>query len=76
MRFSLAYNDDGSILTTTLADEDARRPPRTDTSDLLDTTNQGRAAELNDAMEDLQDEMARRQSIQEDTQQEAHDGQL
>lgn len=58
MRFSLAYNEDGSILTTPLADEDARRPPRPDTSDLLDTTNQGRAAELNDAMEGLQDEMA------------------
>jgi hypothetical protein len=77
MRFSLAYNEDGSILTTTLADEDAGRLPHTaDTSNPLNTTYQVRDAELNKAMEGLQDEMAARQFIQGNTRQEAHDGQL
>jgi O-phosphoseryl-tRNA(Cys) synthetase len=64
MRFSLAYNEDGSILTTPLGDEDAPRLARTgDTSDLFDTTYQLRDVELNEAMEGMQDEMATRQFI-------------
>lgn len=52
MRFSLAYNEDGSALTTPLADEEAWSLPRTGgTSDLLDTTYQVRDAELNEAVE-------------------------
>ena len=52
MRFSLAYNEDGSILTMPIAGEDASRLPCTrDTSDLLDTTYQVRDAELNEAVE-------------------------
>jgi hypothetical protein len=77
MRFSLAYNEDGSILTTPLGDEDAPRLARTgDTSDLFDTTYHLRDVELNEAMEGLQDEMATRQFIQGNTRQEAHDGQF
>jgi hypothetical protein len=77
MRFSLAYNEDGSILTTPLGDEDAPRLARTgDTSDLFDITYHLRDVELNEAMEGLQDEMATRQFIQGKTRQEAHDGQF
>lgn len=77
MRFSLAYNEDGSVLTTPLADEEARSLPRArGTSDLLDTTtHQVCDAELNEAMKG-QDEMAARQFIQGNTRQEAHDGRL
>jgi hypothetical protein len=77
MRFSLAYNEDGSVLTTPLADEEARSLRRArGTSDLLDTTtHQVCDAELNEAMKG-QDEMAARQFIQGNTRQEAHDGQL
>jgi hypothetical protein len=64
MRFSLAYNEDGSILTTPLGDEDAPRLARTgDTSDLFDITYHLRDVELNEAMEGMQDEMATRQFI-------------
>ena len=77
MRFSLAYNEDGSILTTPLADEDARGLARTgDTSDQFDPTYHLRDVELNEATEGLQDEMATRQFIQANTPQEAHHDQL
>ena len=77
MRFSLAYNEDGSILTMPIAGEDASRLPCTrDTSDLFDTTNQVCDAELNEAMEGLENDPEATQLIQGNTRQEAHYGQI
>jgi hypothetical protein len=77
MRFSLAYNEDGSILTTPLAHEDARSLPRTGgSSDLFDTTYRLRDTELNEAMEGPAGRNGGKAVHPGNTRQEAHDGQL
>jgi hypothetical protein len=77
MRFSLAYNEDGSILTTPLGDEDAPRLARTgDTSDLFDITYHLRDVELNESWRACRTKWRRGSSSRGNTRQEADDGQF
>jgi hypothetical protein len=76
MRFSIAYDEDGSILTASSGGEDVPGPLRSgDMRDLFDTAHRLPDAELNKAIEGRRDEMAAKKLLQENARQEADDGQ-
>jgi hypothetical protein len=76
MRFSIAYDEDGTILTAASGGEDVLGPLRSgDMRDLFDAAYRVPDAELNKAIEGRQDEMAAKKLMQENARQEADDGQ-